>query len=128
MSTAKILVVDDEANVRRTMQVALEVAGYQVATAADGEEGERRLREGPRPDLVIVDERMPGIDGLELIRRIRRQDADVTILLATAYGSTQIVSVALREGASGFLEKPFTPQELRDTVAQILKAHAPRGE
>jgi DNA-binding NtrC family response regulator len=125
MSTAKILVVDDEANVRRTMQVALEVAGYQVATAADGEEGERRLREGPRPDLVIVDERMPGIDGLELIRRIRRQDADVTILLATAYGSTEIVAVALREGASGFLEKPFTPQELRDTVAQVLKAHTP---
>jgi DNA-binding NtrC family response regulator len=127
MSTTKILIVDDEPHVRRNMQLALETAEYTVVTAGDGEEGESRFREGPRPDLVIVDERMPGIDGLALIRRIRSLDPRVPILLATAYGATGLISDALREGASGFLAKPFTPETLRDIVRQVLAAHSGAG-
>jgi DNA-binding NtrC family response regulator len=118
-----LLVVDDEANVRHTMQVALEAAGYTVVTASDAAEGEQVVRQGAPLDMVILDERMPGIDGLELARRIRGFNPGVPILLVTAYGSVGIVSAALREGASGFLEKPFTPAQLRDTVARILAAH-----
>lgn len=125
MSGQRILIVDDEANIRRTMRIALEAAGYVVAVAATPEEGEALFREGPRPDLVILDERMPGMDGLELERRIRAMDAEVPILLATAYGSASVVARALRGGASGYLEKPFTPGELREVVSRILAAHAP---
>jgi two-component system response regulator (stage 0 sporulation protein F) len=123
MRSARILVVDDEPHIRRTIQLALEAAQYTVVTAGDGEEGEARVREGPRPDLVIVDERLPGIDGLETIRRIRKLDPEVPLLLATAYGATDLIASALREGASGYLGKPFTPGELRDVVERVLAAH-----
>jgi DNA-binding response OmpR family regulator len=128
MRIPRILVIEDEQRTRRTMQLALEAEPYLVATAGDGEQGEAMVRDGPPPDLVIVDERLPGIDGLETIRRIRKIAPELPILLATAYGATDLIAAALREGASGYLEKPFTPASLREVVQRVLAAHEDADE
>ena len=81
----RILVVDDEADIRLLYQEELQEAGYEVAVAADGHEALRMVQQN-RPDLMTVDMKMPGMDGIELLRRVREIYRDLPIIICTAYG------------------------------------------
>jgi DNA-binding NtrC family response regulator len=120
MTGRRILIVEDEENIRHTMQVALETDGYDVETAIDGPDGLLRFREPGKWSLVLLDQRMPGMQGLEVLRELKGRDASVPVILITAYGTVGLAAEVLGSGASGFLRKPFTPAELRDVVRQTL--------
>ncbi len=123
---ARILIVDDEENHRRTLTIGLRLEGFEVAEAVDGEDALRRLEE-VEVDFAIVDLMMPGINGLDLARRMRFRHPEVPILLTSAYHlSTRQIERA-DVGAVGFLPKPYELQELvrylRDKLDAAGGAH-----
>lgn len=124
MNTDRILIIEDEENIRHTMQMALETEGYEVETAPDGEEGVRRFQQGGQWSLVLLDQRMPGMSGDEALRLIRAVDRATPVLLITAYGTINLAADVMRLGASGFLCKPFAPDELRKVVRDTLVSRA----
>ncbi|MDR7254681.1 DNA-binding response OmpR family regulator [Nocardioides sp. BE266] len=116
---ARVLVVDDDATVREVVVDYLRAAGHDVAEAVDGAGALEAVR-GGGADLVVLDVMMPGIDGLEVCRRLRRQ-GDVPIVLLTALGSEQDRVVGLEIGADDYVTKPFSPRELVLRVDSILR-------
>jgi DNA-binding response OmpR family regulator len=120
MSAQRILIIEDEENIRQTMQMALQTEGYEVETAADGPEGLYRFRQPGRWSLVLLDQRMPGMQGLEVLRELKAIDPAVPVILITAYGTLELTAEVLGAGASGFLRKPFIPAELREVVRETL--------
>ncbi|MBI3205222.1 MAG: sigma-54-dependent Fis family transcriptional regulator [Myxococcales bacterium] len=123
---ARILVVDDEGPARMALAELLRDAGYLVDTASDGFKALSRAEE-VRPDLVLTDLRMPSMDGLELIRRLRRADLGIPVVVMTAFGSVDAALSAMREHASDFVVKPLDIERLLAVVAQAL-ASARDGE
>jgi two-component system KDP operon response regulator KdpE len=119
MSNAKILVVDDEPQIRRLLRTTLTGNGYQVADARSGEEGLEKFREY-LPDLVIMDLAMPGMGGLEACREMR-MDSDVPILILTVRNSESEKVEALDAGADDFVCKPFGMQELLARIRAALR-------
>ncbi|MCY0995774.1 sigma-54 dependent transcriptional regulator [Myxococcus sp. MISCRS1] len=121
---ARILVADDEEGVRSFIAEALEVEGHAVTTAADGEEAARLLsKQGV--DLLVTDLRMPGMDGLTLLRKVREEQPDVEVIVLTAVGSVESAVSAMKAGAFEYLLKPVgSPAELRLTVARALERRA----
>lgn len=107
----KILVVDDDAGLRRTASLILESEGYDIATAADGAEALDRAEEWS-PDLILCDVRMPGVDGLEFLERYRQSGGTARTLVMTAYGSQDLAVEAIRKGAYDYVDKPFSPEAL----------------
>lgn len=120
MPESRILIIDDEENIRTTMQFALEAVGYHVETAADGPEGLTRFGNGENWDLVLLDQRMPGMEGLEVLRKIRERDPASRVMMVTAYGTIDLAVDAMKAGAVDFLRKPFTPEVLRGAVQACL--------
>jgi len=102
MSKKYILVVDDEAPMRRVLEILLRGMGHKVGSAANGREALAYLREHPA-DLVLTDLRMPEMDGLSLLREIRRLDIDIPVILITAYGAVETAVDAMKEGAADFI-------------------------
>ncbi|MCP3100871.1 sigma-54 dependent transcriptional regulator [Myxococcus sp. K15C18031901] len=121
---ARILVADDEEGVRSFIAEALEVEGHAVSTAADGDEAARVLaRQGV--DLLVTDLRMPGMDGLTLLRKVREEQPDVEVIVLTAVGSVESAVAAMKAGAFEYLLKPVgSPAELRLTAARALERRA----
>jgi DNA-binding NtrC family response regulator len=119
MPEEKILVVDDEKNILLTVKHALAEQGYLVQTAATGEEALKQLAEC-NFDLLLLDLRLPGIDGLEVLRQAALKRPDIRVVIISAYGTVANVVEAMKLGAVDFLEKPFTPEELRSLVGQVL--------
>ena len=117
--SARILIVDDEPNVRLVFRTALETAGYTVSEAADGHEALASLR-SDEADLVLLDLRMPGLDGMGVLRRLRDAGDDVPVVIITAHGSLPDVVATRKLGAADFLPKPVTPASLREVVAGVL--------
>jgi CheY-like chemotaxis protein len=117
----RILIIEDEERIRATMKMALETEGYSVETAADGPEGLGRFRDDGPWNLVLLDQRMPGMDGTEVLRRLKEFDPSVRIVLVTAYGSVELARKALGTGAAGFLLKPINPEQLRKVVREVLE-------
>lgn len=115
----RLLVIDDEANLRHTLSYALRVEGYEVLTADDGESGIEVFRRSA-PDLVILDLMLPKIDGLEVCRRLRRE-TDVPIIMLTARDSELDKVVGLEVGADDYLSKPFSIRELVARVRAALR-------
>lgn len=115
----RLLLVDDEANLRHTLSYALRQEGYDVLTAGDGEQAIALFRTG-RPDALILDLMLPGIDGLEVCRRIRR-DSDVPILMLTARDTEVDRVVGLEIGADDYLGKPFSTRELIARVRALVR-------
>ena len=107
----RILVADDEAPVRRVLDHYLARAGHCVTTAADGLEAWERFQESPFP-VVLSDIKMPRMDGIELLERVRAVRPSTEVVLITGFGETGVVIEALRRGASNFIEKPFSGEEL----------------
>jgi len=116
----RILIIDDEEHIRRMMRLTLEAAGYSVDEAADGVEGVRLYAGGSSWDLVVLDQRMPGIDGLETLRRLKADSPSARVVMATAYASIELAVDAMKLGAADFVRKPMTPQMLRNAVAAAL--------
>jgi CheY-like chemotaxis protein len=116
----KVLIVDDEAHIREMMRLTLEAAGYEVGEAADGEEGLSQFGGGGVYDVVLLDQRMPGIDGLETLRRLLARAPDARVVMVTAFASVELAVDAMRLGATNFLRKPMTPEALRGAVAGAL--------
>ncbi|MCB1940260.1 MAG: sigma-54-dependent Fis family transcriptional regulator, partial [Rhodocyclaceae bacterium] len=122
----RVLVVDDEPNLRKVLGAMLQQAGHEVVTEADGESALARVKSSPRGtfDAVISDLRMPpGMDGMELLRKLQEEDQGLPVIILTAHGSVDAAVEAVKSGAHDFLEKPFD----RDQIATILgKAIATR--
>jgi DNA-binding response OmpR family regulator len=115
----RVLVVDDDPTVREVVVSYLKAEGYEVREAADGEAAMSSI-DTVRPDLVVLDVMLPGVDGLEVCRRVRAVD-DVPIIMLTALGSESDRVVGLELGADDYLTKPFSPRELVLRVASILR-------
>ncbi len=119
---AHILVVDDEANIRMTVRLALQRVGHTVETAADGAEALEKFGLGGGWDLVLLDQRMPGMEGLEVLRQMRQKAPKARIVMATAFGTIDLAVEAMKSGATDFLRKPFTLETLRGAVEAALDA------
>jgi len=124
----KILVVDDERAVRESLRRALELEGYEVEAAGDGSEALERLEaDGLDPDAVVLDVLMPGIDGLEVCRVLRRAGSRVPVLMLTARAEVGDRVAGLDAGADDYLVKPFALEELLARLRALLR-RAGRGE
>jgi len=117
----KILIVDDERAVRESLRRALELEGYEIELAADGEEALRRLELEPSPDAAILDVLMPGIDGLEVCRRLRLRGNIVPVLMLTARAEVDSRVAGLDAGADDYLPKPFALAELNARLRALLR-------
>ena len=126
MSGAKILIVDDEPGILKTVRAYLEREGYTVETALDGPSALKAAR-AFTPDLIILDIMLPGMDGLEVLRRFRQERrsgpsvADVYVLMLTARTDEMDKVIGLTVGADDYLTKPFSPRELVARVKAILR-------
>ena len=119
MQRHTILVVEDEASIQRVVRTYLESAGYQVLSSEDGPDA-LRLAQSHRPDLVVLDLNLPGMDGMEVAARLREQ-SDVYILMLTARTEEVDRVAGLKIGADDYLTKPFSPRELVARVEAILR-------
>ena len=126
-SKARILVVDDEASARSGLEKLLKQAGYTVNTAADGSEALTLAAEHP-PDVVITDLHMPVMDGMQLLAKLRQQDRDLPVLVATAFGDVTAAVNAMRIGAADFLTKPIDFDVLSIAIERALERRALRVE
>jgi two-component system response regulator MprA len=117
----KILVVDDERAVRDSLRRALELEGYEIELAADGREALYRLDGDAQPDAVILDVLMPGLDGLEVCRRIRAGGSSVPVLMLTARDAVENRVEGLDAGADDYVTKPFALEELLARVRALIR-------
>jgi two-component system, OmpR family, response regulator ResD len=124
-SHGTVLVVDDEPTIVEVVSRYMERAGYETLAAADGP-GALRLAELHRPDLIVLDLMLPGIDGLEVMRRLHEGDGKpVPVILLTARGEESDRLVGLRRGADDYVVKPFSPAELVARVDAVLRRVSP---
>jgi two-component system, OmpR family, alkaline phosphatase synthesis response regulator PhoP len=116
-----ILVVDDDPKIVRVVEINLTQAGYQVRTAADGEEALAAATQ-ERPDLVLLDVMMPRLDGFETLKRLKADPAltDIPVVMLTARAQDEDVFEGYGTGAQWYLTKPFEPEELRQVVRHLL--------
>ena len=117
---ANILVIDDENNIRLMVRLTLQHSRHVVQTAADGAEGLEKFGDGTEWDLVLLDQRMPGMDGLTVLREIKRRFPQARVIMATAFGTIDLAVEAMKAGATDFLRKPFTAETLRGAVETAL--------
>jgi excisionase family DNA binding protein len=117
--TPRVLIVDDEPSVREMLEKTLRRLNYVVETAEDGAAALARVRAG-HYDLLITDLRMPGMDGLSLIRAARRRDAALPVIVITAYSTEASAIEAINIGVSGYLTKPFRVERIIRSVARAL--------
>src|SRR6185369_9149328 len=116
----RILIIDDEENIRRVTRLTLQAAGYEVGEASDGENGLELFSDGSAWDAVLLDQRMPGMDGLETLRRIKERDSTARVIMSTAYASIELAVDAMKLGATDFVRKPMTPEILRNSLIAAL--------
>ena len=114
----RILVVDDDAVLRKVVRAVLEADGFHVVEAKDGEEG-LALAASVRPSVVILDVMMPGLDGVEVCRRLDHKATKVLMLTALGDVTTEVAS--LEAGARGYLTKPFSSMDLLDRVEELIR-------
>lgn len=119
--SARILVIDDETNIRTMIRIALQHTGYEVDTASDGYEGLIKYGDGQFWDLVLLDQRMPGMPGIEVQQEIFKRNSQARLILISAFGTIDLALEAIQAGASDFLRKPFTADILRLAVKSALE-------
>ncbi|MGB9374791.1 MAG: response regulator transcription factor [Jiangellales bacterium] len=117
---ARLLVVDDEPNIRELLSASLRFAGFSVTTAASGGEALERVR-SDRPDLVVLDIMLPGMDGLEVVRQLRGNGIEVPVLFLTAKDDARDRIVGLTLGGDDYVTKPFSLEEVVARIRAILR-------
>ncbi len=122
---AAVLVVDDDQTVREVVITYLTKAGHTVTSAADGKEALASVAQSP-PELVVLDLMLPGVDGLEVCRRLR-ESSDIPVIMLTAKGTVSDRVVGLEQGADDYVTKPFSPRELVLRVDSVLRRTAEPG-
>ena len=127
MNRSKILVIDDDESLRRVTQVQLEQAGYTVIVAADGREGLDLLRRSPY-DLVITDYKMPGLSGLDVLKKVRAEYPETLVVIITAFGTVENAVGAMKIGAYDYITKPVDADELTFLAKRALEHKALREE
>ncbi len=120
MSSGLILLVDDEASIVQLAQMYLEREGYRVQSVGDGQQALQTVRTS-RPDLIVLDVMLPGLDGFEVCRRIRAEDHALPILMLTARDEDIDKILGLELGADDYMTKPFNPRELVARIRAILR-------
>jgi len=123
MGNTKILIVDDELIMRESLAGWLERDGHEITTAPSGEEALEILKEA-RFDILLVDIKMEGISGLEVLKHVKENDPDVAVVMITAYGSISTAIEAMKNGAYDYLLKPFDPNELGVLIEKIIRHQA----
>ena len=120
MGIGRILVVEDDESLRRVTQAQLEKCGYETAVACDVPEALEKLESEPR-DLIITDLNLPGASGLELLKQVRLDYPETTVVVVTAYGTIETAVEAMKSGAYDYITKPVHPDELRAVVNRVLE-------
>ena len=120
MGQEPILIVDDEKNIRLTMTQSLEPLDIPVQTAVNGEEALRKLQETSF-GLVFLDLKMPGMDGMAVLRQIEDDWPKIRVIIMTAHGTIETAVEAMKFGAVDYIQKPFSPVEIRDLAIQVLR-------
>ena len=116
-----VLVVDDQAGIRRLIAEVLKEEGYRVFMAEDGEAALEFLADRS-PDLILLDMRMPGLSGMETLKKLRARNYTGSIVVMTAFDDLESINGAAQEGVGSFLSKPFDIFELKDKVKEALQA------
>ena len=124
MVPMKVLVVDDERAVRESIRRALELEGYEIELAEDGRQALDRLESDSQPDAVVLDILMPGVDGLEVCRTLRRSGSSIPVLMLTARTQVEDRVEGLDAGADDYLTKPFALEELLARLRALLRRTA----
>ena len=125
--SAHLLVVDDEPNIVELLSASLRFAGYDVSTAANGSEALRKAKEVD-PDLVVLDVMMPGLDGFDVVRRLRAEDRHVPVLFLTARDAVEDKVKGLQTGGDDYVTKPFSLDELVARVRALLRRSGHREQ
>ncbi|MFW5736714.1 MAG: sigma-54-dependent transcriptional regulator, partial [Halanaerobium sp.] len=118
----KVLIVDDEKNIRLTLKTALSKAGYEVETAVNGEDGLSKLEEEGFP-VILLDMKMPGMDGIQFLKEITNEDLETKVIMITGYGSVETAVETLKLGAVDYLRKPFKPEEIISIVEDVFERY-----
>jgi two-component system nitrogen regulation response regulator NtrX len=127
MAKSRILVIDDEAAIRDSLRMTLEYEGYEFAAAATGQEG-LALAERDAPDLVLLDVKMPGMDGLEVLERLRNMNETLPVVVISGHGSISTAVEATKKGAFDFIEKPFASERVLVSLRNALDQRKLRDE
>ncbi len=128
MSKLTILVVDDDQTIRKYLTTFLSSLGYTVESASSGTDAITRLSGGLSPDLILLDVRMPGMDGLDVLSHFKKTKPAVPVVILSGVGQIKTVVDAMRLGAADYLSKPFEDQELQLTIENALEKQALREE
>ena len=127
MNIPSLLIVDDEKNIRLTLRETLKSLDVRVDSAANGGEA-LDMAAQQSYDLVLLDLKMPGMDGIDVLRRLRELSPKTAVVLLTAHGNVESAVDAMKLGAVDFLQKPFAPQQIRDLVTQVCARQTKRKE
>ncbi|MFN3396103.1 MAG: sigma-54-dependent transcriptional regulator [Thermodesulfovibrionales bacterium] len=126
MSRPKILVLDDEEIVRVSCKKCLTPEGYDVDVAANGVEG-IAMTENNRYDVILTDLKMPDMDGMEFLAKVKERHPDTKVIMITGYSTVEHAVKAMRMGAYNYIEKPFTPDALIDAVKEAITGKRAEG-
>jgi two-component system sensor histidine kinase/response regulator len=125
--TTKILFIDDENIVLHSCKRIFKNSGYNIDTASSGEEGLQKVNDNEY-DIVVSDLKMPGIGGMEVLKTIRKEYPNLTVIIFTGYANVETARDALKNGAFDYIPKPFTPEEIRDVLENAIKSLEAREE
>ncbi|MFK7825040.1 MAG: response regulator transcription factor [Oligoflexales bacterium] len=119
---SEVLVVEDEEHIQRLVKIVLEKNGHHVSTADTGEEALEKLDGGLKPQLILLDIMMPGIDGLQVLRKVKSNQLtkDIPVVMLTALAQESVVLQGIKLGARGYIRKPFHPKDLVERVTSFL--------
>jgi FixJ family two-component response regulator len=114
-----VLIVDDEKNIRLTLSIAIENMGLEIDTAMNGEEALAKLSQKDF-GLMLLDLKMPGMDGMEVLRRVADIRPDIRVIIITAHGTIESAVDAMKLGAVDFIQKPFSPEQIRELISKVI--------
>jgi DNA-binding NtrC family response regulator len=115
-----ILVVDDEEGIRNYLKTLLKLKGYEVSTVSSGSEAIEYFSSNPPPSLILMDILMPEVDGLETLKRLRKSERELPVIMLSCIGETRTIVEAMRSGATDYLNKPFEEAELEIAILKAL--------
>jgi DNA-binding NtrC family response regulator len=115
----RVLIIDDEKNIRVTLQKALSIDGYEVETAINGEDGLQKIKKEDYP-VILLDMKMPGMDGIEFLEKLKDIEYQAKVVMITGFGSVETAVETMKMGAVDYLRKPFKAQEIRDVVREVF--------